>query len=187
MQIINGIGICKNFESEERCIELISNFEGNQSKHVEGYTTAGVVKDVKDCTEMTVDVPNEYNNLVMEYLTAYIGDVDYEYRNLWYYGSTWKGAKYKKYERNIGHYNHIHQEKDGYPTLKDRLYSVLLYLNTVDKGGETIFPLHDLESKPEVGKAIIWPSGFPYLHHASVPITDNKYVINAWLELNYEK
>ena len=188
MEIVNGIGIKSGFIDENGCEELISDFESSRERQYQGDLTTGVDLEVKDCIEMAYNIKNvdEYNNLVVEYLEEYTRGVDYKYLDLWYLGSRWEGSKYKKYIKKKGHYNYVHQEKDGYPTLKNRLFSCLLYLNSVDIGGETIFPLHQLISKPESGKVIIWPSGFPYLHYATTPISDDKYAINSWLVIDYE-
>tara|TARA_Y100000593_G_C4252750_1_gene308034 strand:- start:509 stop:1087 length:579 start_codon:yes stop_codon:yes gene_type:complete len=190
MQIVNGIGVKGNFLTKDACDELINFFESNEKLQHDGILTSGVNKDIKDCIEMRYD-PTEYselyNDLVVSYLEEYTKDTGYSWMDLWYYGSRWTGAKFKKYIANVGHYNYVHQEKDGYPTLKDRLFSCLIYLNDVSTGGETIFPLHDLSAKPETGKVIIWPSGFPYIHYATMPTSNHKYAINLWLEMTYEK
>ena len=72
----------------------------------------------------------------------------------------------------------------------DRLYTVLVYLNTLEpgQGGETIFQSMNLAARPQVGRAISWvnknPDGSGHLetNHAAAPIEEGaeKWVIQFW-------
>jgi hypothetical protein len=72
----------------------------------------------------------------------------------------------------------------------DRLYTVLLYLNTLepDQGGETIFQSLNLAARPQVGRAVSWvnknPDGSGHLetNHAAAPIKEGaeKWVVQFW-------
>ena len=71
--------------------------------------------------------------------------------------------------------------------LGQRTYTVMVYLNDVESGGETSFPLIDAEFTPKKGKAIIWsnlnpdysPNHFS-LHHAKKVHRGYKAVITKW-------
>ena len=71
-------------------------------------------------------------------------------------------------------------------TAKDK-FEIMLYLNDVEEGGVTNFPLQKKSVKPKCGTLVIWPAGFPYLHNGEMPISNNKYIITTWLEYVYEK
>ena len=196
MQIINGIAIIDNAFSDDTCKSYIEHFENNPEHHYVGNfcigydCTSSIDETLKTAIEMKFPIEwlsDTFNTLMIEYLEKYVGDVDWDYTSLWYHGSRYSSSKCKKYIKGVGHYNHIHQEKDGFPDLKNRLFSLLLYLNNVAEGGETVFPLHEVSVKPETGKLVIFPPGFPYLHYATMPISDHKYAINSWLEMTYEK
>ena len=72
----------------------------------------------------------------------------------------------------------------------DRLYTVLLYLNTlpVEQGGATVFPSLKVAVQPKVGRAVSWtninPDGSGHLetNHAAFPVKDSgeKWVIQFW-------
>ena len=72
------------------------------------------------------------------------------------------------------------------------MYTFFLYLNDVDGGGETRFPLLNISVKPKRGRALLWPSildGAPLErddrtdHEARAVTAGNKYAANYWLHM----
>ena len=57
--------------------------------------------------------------------------------------------------------------------------SAVAYLNSVE-GGQTLFPLVDLSLVPEAGKLVLFPSSYPWLHHALAPDGGAKYSMVTW-------
>jgi predicted 2-oxoglutarate/Fe(II)-dependent dioxygenase YbiX len=68
---------------------------------------------------------------------------------------------------------------DVVPGSNYRYFTVLCYLNEDFEGGATTFPLFNLSVKPEIGKAILFPSS--YIHSAEVITRGEKYVLVSWL------
>jgi len=74
-----------------------------------------------------------------------------------------------------------------------RTVTVLVYLNNVERGGETAFPALDLEIRPRKGMALVF---FPAtvdglldknVLHAAKPAIDTKYVSQVWIRQgNYD-
>ncbi len=72
-------------------------------------------------------------------------------------------------------------------TLGQRSYTVMIYLNSTEHGGETTFPLIDEEFSPSEGKAVIWcnlntdlsPNVFS-MHHAKQVQKGYKAIITKW-------
>ncbi len=64
-----------------------------------------------------------------------------------------------------------------------RYASVILHLNTVDSGGELIFPQQSKSIKTEEGKIVIFPpySMFP---HYTTPASINREVLVTWFVYN---
>ena len=71
--------------------------------------------------------------------------------------------------------------------LGQRSYTVMIYLNSTELGGETTFPLINEEFSPSEGKAVIWgnlntdlsPNAFS-MHHAKKVRKGYKAVITKW-------
>jgi prolyl 4-hydroxylase len=88
----------------------------------------------------------------------------------------------------------------GYPQIGDenqgeRFSTLLLYLNSPEKGGETVFPRwinaetsHQLKVEPIAGRAVLFYSQLPdgnfddFSQHAASPVTvGEKWLINLWV------
>lgn len=63
-----------------------------------------------------------------------------------------------------------------------RLFSAVLYLNTIDEGGEIYFNHFNLKIKPTTGSLVIFPSNFIYSHEAQIPVSDDKFAITAFFK-----
>jgi len=62
-----------------------------------------------------------------------------------------------------------------------RLFAIILYLNDVEKGGETEFPTFKKKIKPEKGKVLMFPCNYMYPHSGNVPISGPKYIATAFV------
>ena len=98
------------------------------------------------------------------------------------YYPLWKIQQYKKQE---GHYHAWHTEQNYSRDTAQRLMVSMYYLNDVEKGGETCFPLSDIKVTPEAGTLVTWPAGWPWVHNAETPISNDKYIITSWLCANW--
>jgi hypothetical protein len=61
-----------------------------------------------------------------------------------------------------------------------RLATLLFYLNDVDDGGETYFPLQKQKVKPEQGKAIMFPVAFTH-PHSVLRAGSKRYIMQTWI------
>lgn len=74
-----------------------------------------------------------------------------------------------------------------------RCHTVLMYLNDVEKGGETHFPKYNLKIKPEQGHAVVFrpveydaeKRGFRVVdkleHEALAPVGSDKWIATVWV------
>lgn len=100
-------------------------------------------------------------------------------------------ARYESTQQFKPHFD-AYDEKD--PTLKEtledggnRLVTILIYLNDVEVGGATKFPLLNIEVQPKRGMAVVF---FPATVggkldrgalHTALPAVDTKYVSQIWV------
>ena len=64
---------------------------------------------------------------------------------------------------------------------KDRVVSMLLYLNDDYEGGELEFPFFGIKYKPSAGDIIFFPSSYSFAHIAHPVTSGTKYALVTWL------
>ena len=80
-------------------------------------------------------------------------------------------------------------EDKGYPAVHveagpdhiQKYLAVIVNLNDVYEGGETVFPMGGTAITPETGKVVIWPTGLPFYHCGNKSGSD-KYILTSWFE-----
>lgn len=106
--------------------------------------------------------------------------VDFRYKPQYPTGDS--GYEYHKY--GPGQICHYHADCE-FATLNDpnyfklRFASVVLHLNTIEEGGELVFPAQNESVKTEAGKVVIFP---PYATHAhyTTPAKVDREIIVTW-------
>lgn len=77
-------------------------------------------------------------------------------------------------------YHLFHSENADW-NLANRTIAWMVYLNDVEKGGETEFLYQDVKVKPEKGKVVIWPGSYTHLHRGNPPGSP-KYIATGWYQ-----
>ena len=107
------------------------------------------------------------------------------------HAETIQGQRYLVREEYRHHRDYFREERDHWQNERrrggQRSWSAMVYLNTVEAGGETEFPELDLTVTPEPGLLIAWNNmdrnGRPNRNtrHAALPVNAGmKYVITQW-------
>jgi len=73
-----------------------------------------------------------------------------------------------------------HYENGG--DMPYRKLVTMLYLNTVEEGGETEFLYLHRRIQPLQGRLLIFPAGFTHTHRGNPPLRGEKYILTSWLE-----
>ncbi|MFW6731498.1 MAG: 2OG-Fe(II) oxygenase [Synechococcus sp.] len=73
-----------------------------------------------------------------------------------------------------------HYENGG--DMPYRKLVTMLYLNTVEEGGETEFLYLHRRIQPLQGRLLIFPAGFTHTHRGNPPLRGDKYILTSWLE-----
>jgi hypothetical protein len=64
-----------------------------------------------------------------------------------------------------------------------KIMVVILYLNTVEEGGETEFLYQSKRIPPIQGTLALFPATWTHTHRGNPPLKGNKYILTTWLEL----
>ena len=182
------IKIYDNAIEPELCDEIIRIFEANSERQLDGMiggengghvdTKKQRCKDVILTPEVSRTTLEKLQATIKKYYTEYVETTSYLH-NFSLIDEPWRIKKYNKRE---GFFN---WHADHTPYAKDRLLSVIFYLNDVEEGGQTLFDLDQKikDVKPVKGRLLIFPSLFCYKHKGSIPFSHDKYVIVSWLNI----
>jgi hypothetical protein len=203
MKFKDTIGIFPNAFTESECNSLISKFdyENDLDNTIVGASGQGInhkIKRTKDYeilhtpgtgnASLSSMVMKGFNKTLSDgYLENYPHGDMFDHHFLVNGKCSYPLLQIQKYDQNEGHYNAWHVEKEDMHTSR-RLFVFILYLNTVEKGGETGFLFKEegaddyFKVKPETGKLIIHPASWPYIHKGYMPESNDKYILTTWLE-----
>ena len=180
----------KNALSKEICDNIISIFDENPDKWVEGSMGEGVNPEKKKCTEIYLDSDqkNPFNLLfldelrdeVIQYIKEYpfIDKIDtWEFSNIY---------KIQKYLPNEGYFFlHCENARHSPSHIDNKMLVWMIYLNDVTDGGYTEFPQQNKLIQPRVGDMLIWPPYWTHPHRGITSKTQTKYIMTGWF--NYSK
>jgi len=77
---------------------------------------------------------------------------------------------------------HVWHCEQGTKDNRDRICAFMLYLNTVEEGGETEFLYQSVRFKPVKNTLLIWPAGYTHTHRGNPPLSNEKYIVTGWVE-----
>ena len=208
MSLTSLIKIYNSKFSEDFCDEVIKLFKKENGKHAgcfgkgevnttvkntQDYKIPSVKGDFHDGQntpniEKWIDIDNHIHDVLSPTINSYILEINSTldgslHGNLYLPGRDYNdtGHQIQEYIKNEGHYQRYHNDFSiingtGYY----RILTYIIYLNTIDEGGETVF-FDDYKIKPTVGNIVIFPSTWTYPHCGNMPLSDNKYIITGWL------
>lgn len=199
MNFKDTIGVFPKLFTPDECKDLITLFEDYNRKGVayEGQNASGD-KELKKSTDYNLFINEDANKLQInkvnglfnkaldQYLEEYPHREEYEHSRIIVDKTYYPLFQIQKYNKNEGHYNAWHVEKEDWNSSR-RMFVFILYLNDVAEGGETGFLFKEkgkddfFKVKPEVGKLIIHPASWPYIHKGYMPESDDKYILTTWL------
>lgn len=92
------------------------------------------------------------------------------------------GFRLQHYKQARGYYRHHH---DGAPWDADptnqRVLGAVIYLNTIERGGETGFPVHGVKCKATAGSIAFFPASWTHPHQSCVPISSDKWIVSTFI------
>ena len=106
-------------------------------------------------------------------------------------GETMQGQRYAPGQLFRAHHDYFHESESYWPKMRDsggqRTWTAMVYLNDVEEGGATWFPLAGVKVKPRRGLLLAWNNmtadGRPntLTVHEGMPVVEGvKYIITKW-------
>lgn len=113
------------------------------------------------------------------------------------YQEDWNIVRYDVGGRYWPHYDFVSEDRAEYEEFikfgGQREFTFILYLNDVEEGGETSFPLLDLKFKPKLGTAILFKNVVDQqtnpnsLHSGEPVLKGEKWIAVKWVRENSRK
>jgi prolyl 4-hydroxylase len=160
--------------SSQLCDDLTSYYKNNKEykeKHRDVSNTINVYFFNNSKEKCIKDFFNELNKCVAHYFKKY---------NLNSSIKTSDSNNIQHYQPNTGFTNLHYERSCEYPK---RQLVYMLYLNTINSGGETEFPYQNVIFKAIKGSLIIWPADFTHPHKGIIAPTEEKYIVTGWFEI----
>lgn len=171
-----------NIIPDDRVDQMLSWFHAVEDRHIDGSVGEGNDQGVDYGTKIAkaaTPTPKEpifqwISEITHDTYSRYINDCPGPVQDLVFHDYS-----VRVYPQNKGKFEcHFDQYAGGCVT---RLFAVIMYLNTVDEGGETEFPNYGIACKPEKGKVLIFPCNYLFPHQGNVPISHPKYIATSWI------
>jgi hypothetical protein len=167
----------------QRCIEL---YQHDPQKRA-GYTASPAGErqlevDVKVSTDLGVETDGVWKPVFVELhaaVTAVVQSIAAQCSALQVAPLQCTGYKIQHYKKNEGHFK-WHFDALGAGGWERQL-AVIIYLNSVEDGGETCFYRQDLKIKPLAGDALFFPPFWTHMHCGEIPRSEDKYVISSFI------
>jgi len=190
--IIDFIGIYDGYITKTACQEAIELFKKHQSfKNVfTRITSESATQNEKNDSQLFItpdyisDVELDLNKLknIMQGFNEALSHY-YTETNIKQYVGENLNTEHLKIQKTLPtqgfHLWHIEKWYGG--KVDKRVLAYTIYLNDVTEGGETEFLMQSKRVEPRVGRIVIWPAGFPYVHRGNPPLSGEKYILTSWV------
>lgn len=184
-----------NVLSDSLCADIIEYAETHSSMMYEGPTISGINKHIKNCYDFSLSYYSDHaetdeqrkelaalNDLVFESFSPALEEYCSYYEGLNNWTNRYDtGYQFQKYAANEGFYK-PHCDGGVYEAegLGNRVLGVVMYLNTITKGGGTNFPLHEVTVDSVCGRISFFPANFTHPHAGLMPLSSPKYIISTF-------
>ena len=165
------------------CDAMVDWFEQNKDRQVTGAVGGTIDQTVNtDCCNAT-DIVVTPSDKIFSWMSGISQYAYSEYLNRAPGPTTdivFNDFAIRTYKPNEGFFvEHTDQHAGG---SINRVFAIIMYLNTVDEGGETEFPKHNVKIKPEKGKVLLFPGNYLFPHKGNMPVSNSKYIATSWVE-----
>lgn len=192
------MGIFPNAASPQYCEDLIKWFEyhningsgGGKKTESRQEAEDGVGKTMKDSELYWLGLDNtqaarehpmlkEFNEIVWKAYAKFKGVYGTALDQMGLHKLS-TAVKLQRYQPTQGY--HVWHSDVGDQSTGGRILVCLLYLNTIEDGGETEFLYQKMRVPPVQGTLVMFPATWTHLHRGNPPLKGDKYVVNTWLE-----
>jgi hypothetical protein len=167
------------------CHDIIERFEQDPAKRP-GYTIGSrgdkrSDDDAKVSTDLGIESEGAWGAIhdeVHRAVSAAVRGIVGQFPSLQVRPLRGTGYKIQHYGKEHGQFK-WHFDALG-PGAWERQLAMIIYLNSVENGGETSFHRQDIKVKPVAGDAVFFPTFWTHMHCGEIPRSGDKYVISSF-------
>lgn len=191
----SGIMVAENMISDEICDLFVNGLTLHYSKLFSpGPVLGGIIPSVKNSMDYSWSAESLLNeNIQSGVLATCESEIA---RNLWvaiqYYRETFRwlwewpglcdtGFRVQHYSRGNGFYREHVDGSPGTSGTQERVLGAIIYLNSVEVGGETFFREHDVYVSAKRGSVALFPAIWTHPHQGMMAISDDKWIISTFI------
>lgn len=168
------------------CRTIIENYARDARKHP-GYTvgSAGETRSrdaVKVSTDLDILTDGEWASVHEELhgaVSQVVLSIAAQFPALQVWPLRCTGYKIQHYKKNEGHFT-WHFDALG-PGAWERQLAMVMYLNSIESGGETCFHRQHLKVRPVAGDAVFFPTFWTHMHCGETPSSEDKYIVSSFV------
>ena len=176
----------KELLPQDLCRRIIDNYHSDPRKHA-GHTVGsrGEKKShdpVKISTDLDIcheGVWTAVHDELHQAVSGVVRSIAAQFPSLQVWPLRTTGYKIQHYEKNQGTFR-WHFDALG-PGAWERQLAMVLYLNSVERGGETCFHRQNLKVRPVAGDAVFFPTFWTHMHCGETPTSEDKYVVSSFV------
>ena len=173
----------------DRLIAELKPIWGDISK--DGQTEGGLMREMKSSQDSALSevlLGDYWNNTfaiiekkILNGLTAAVSWYRAEFEVLHFWNDVRDtGFQIQQYPQTSGFYRQHVDSTPGHSS-SNRVLGCVIYLNAVEVGGETDFPMHGASVKPIPGRIALFPATFTHPHVGRPALIEDKWIISTFV------
>ena len=174
------IYVAENKLDKDFCKHCIQKFNKDENKY-QGLVGDGVNLEVKQSLDLGIsdnddwiEEDNIFYNSLKDTLESYQEWLKHPFSDNCFRGRI-QDTGYQIQETKPGEFYKWHQ--DG---MDCRMLTIIWYLNDIDEDGYTEF-YTGLKIQPKMGKILMFPALWPWIHRGYPPKYETKYICTGWI------
>ena len=176
----------KGLLTEDLCRTAIENYQRDPRRHP-GYTVGSrgenkSYDEVKVSTDLGIDSEGVWTAIheqLHQTVSRVVVSIAAQFPSLRVWPLRTTGYKIQHYRKNEGHFK-WHFDALG-PGAWERQLALVIFLNSVDEGGETSFHRQNLRVRPVAGDALLFPTFWTHMHCGEIPRSEDKYIVSSFV------
>ena len=185
MNIDEFIYVAEDRLDKDFCKHCIEKFNKDDNRY-QGEVGSGVNLEMKRSIDLTIsdndnwkEEDNVFYNSFKKTLDSYKKELKHPFPDKCLLGRI-EDSGYQIQETKPGDFYTWHQ--DG---MNSRILTIIWYLNDVNQDGYTEFS-SGLKIQPEMGKILMFPAQWPWVHRGYPPKYETKYICTGWIKKIYQ-